>query len=754
MATLHQVILRRTGVYILPGEPANRWIIETPTITEGLRHRVRRILGPCIEELTELGVAIAQDSRAVLATMSYTEFDEFTADWKHLRGARGGRAFRRDFDMRQPHLSDRQRYTEQILHYITRSIATGDLLDAFAPREDREFYAPIYGHLKHPLLPYDTQDPRPRTTYRRGERDQNQVILLRGNTPCAALAQELFTAIAVQNQVYSETDRTDLLTLADYLRAYHKLPALEHASAYRENLAFLTVHIDRCYVQQMRTLNEVLRLAVAFSGANGNEADLSLSTPTRLRLRRSERTLIARLINRLCERDYAAACYDTASHSEQFKRLARTIHPGDYPSLTHLQRWADDLYRGRMRSFESEVDAAYRSKNAEQVVRLLSSRPGVFARQLSRAFRTFPDEEQVIADGFARIAPRVALPVLVQLYNLYTNLRRGSTQHRLVIDKAGMGTVTDASRYTRTQVQLGLQAIENGFAARLENTKIYTPDGMDIYTPTGVGKLIMPLGNRNSSQSLDGLCRFSRVPLHEGAHKIIRLFVYWDSPADIDLSLMLYDAKGEPLGGVWYGDQQVDDYAYHSGDVTDGTGGAWEFIDLNIAEALAQKVRYAIPTVHLYAGYGGTHVHGPQECPCQKLYRQERTLADVNDLFVGFTMVPRAGAGKDVHEVSQVRTKFMLTSAGRGSLPLIFDLRERAVTVTDVGLRGYINIVESARTVQAMLETFRHHRPMTVADYLALTWANVVETPNEADIRLEPTVASLSQLYLQNTSPQ
>ena len=120
MATLHQVILRRTGVYILPGEPANRWIIETPTITEGLRHRVRRILGPRIEELTELGVAIAQDSRAVLATMSYTEFDEFTADWKHLRGARGGRAFRRDFDMRQPHLSDRQRYTEQILHYITR----------------------------------------------------------------------------------------------------------------------------------------------------------------------------------------------------------------------------------------------------------------------------------------------------------------------------------------------------------------------------------------------------------------------------------------------------------------------------------------------------------------------------------------------------------------------------------------------------------------------------------------------------------
>ena len=246
MATLHQVILRRTGVYILPGEPANRWIIETPTITEGLRHRVRRILGPRIEELTELGVAIAQDSRAVLATMSYTEFDEFTADWKHLRGARGGRAFRRDFDMRQPHLSDRQRYTEQILHYITRSITTGDLLDAFAPREDQEFYAPIYGHLKHPLLPYDTQDPRPRTTYRRGERDQNQVILLRGNTPCTALAQELFTAIAAQNQVYSETDRADLLTLADYLRAHHKLPALEHVSAYRENLAFLTVHIDRC----------------------------------------------------------------------------------------------------------------------------------------------------------------------------------------------------------------------------------------------------------------------------------------------------------------------------------------------------------------------------------------------------------------------------------------------------------------------------------------------------------------------------
>jgi len=136
------------------------------------------------------------------------------------------------------------------------------------------------------------------------------------------------------------------------------------------------------------------------------------------KLRRHQRTFIARLINTLCERDYEAACYDTATHAERFKRLARTIHPGEYPSLVYLNVWADALYNGEMRSYESEVDAAYRSCDVDKVTRVLSRRPGVFARQLNRALRYFSGDQQQVADAFCQVAPRVAAPLLVQMHNM------------------------------------------------------------------------------------------------------------------------------------------------------------------------------------------------------------------------------------------------------------------------------------------------------------------------------------------------
>ena len=83
-------------------------------------------------------------------------------------------------------------------------------------------------------------------------------------------------------------------------------------------------------------------------------------------------------------------------------------------------------------------------------------------------------------------------------------------------------------------------------------------------------------------------------------------------------------------------------YAHHSGDITDGTGGAWEYIDIEARKALKAEVCYLVPVVQLYSGFGEAH-----------------TLAAVNDLQAGFMVVPAVGVG-EVHEVSQVHTKFTL----------------------------------------------------------------------------------------------
>ena len=734
MAQLQQVILRRTGIY-----PLNSVLASDPVPQHELHQRVR--------VLAELGMVLSTESQKTLMRMSEHELADLIADWKHLHGGdRGGCAFRKDFDIIEPTLTDTQRYTEQMLHYVTRFMGRREMAkhlclytvacpccDAIWWFANNQPYGDIPdAQVITDFRPYDWQLACERGELSNSERDQREVVLLRGEGRIVPLMCSLFTEIATQNQVYSEFDRADLLTLATHLVFYDALPTLEGAFAFRENLAFLAAAISTDYAHQARTLNEVLRIAVALSNINllGTEGDLSLSEPSRFKLRRHQRTFIARLINTLCERDYEAACYDTATHAERFKRLARTIHPGEYPSLVYLNVWADALYNGEMRSYESEVDAAYRSCDVDKVTRVLSRRPGVFARQLNRALRYFSGDQQQVADAFCQVAPRVAAPLLVQMHNMYTNIAAGSGQHRLVIDKAGVGSVVPAGSYTQRQLELGLHAVKSGLSGRLS--------GVRVHVPHDVGSLAMPLGNRNASESLLGLSRYNRVRLDPQAmqakspakNSVIRLFTYWNSPADVDLSVLLYDAKGALLDRVWYGSQRAKKYCYHSGDVTNGTGGAWEFIDLKIAQAREDRVRYAVPTVQLYAGHSG-----------------ENTLADVNDLFAGFMLLPRVGVGKNVHEVSQVRTKFTLTSRARGSLPLILDLKERTMTITDVGIRSGVNVIESGPVVKAMFELFAHYAPFTVADYLNLTGATVVGEDEEADIVLQPTVASLSQLY-------
>ena len=103
----------------------------------------------------------------------------------------------------------------------------------------------------------------------------------------------------------------------------------------------------------------------------------------------------------------------------------------------------------------------------------------------------------------------------------------------------------------------------------------------------------------------------------------------------------MFDAEGNYMDKISYWSQTAKNsqgaiYAHHSGDITDGTGGAWEYIDIEARKALKAEVCYLVPVVQLYSGFGEAH-----------------TLDAVNDLQAGFMVVPAVGVG-DVHEVSQV----------------------------------------------------------------------------------------------------
>ena len=789
------ILMRRYGVYVFTDLYGPYYRSNYSNINE-LHHSgaFDTDLGR-VSVLSNCGLTLSPESLAQALNASANEFALFATIWSYEYGYRPGRVFRRDFDLRALTLTDEQRYTEQIMHYLSNPYYNPDGTER------------ILGGLPENYVPYEWQQPMSRSNFTSMERNRRPLQMVSGVQNALILAGALYQQLLGQQQSYNQTDQRDLVALRRFLAQHDVLPAARPENTSRENRVFIAACLHPEDAEHLHTMKEALALAAAYSRLrfNGTVGDLSLSIAPRLKLRRSERTRIAHLLNRVLKADPVGARYDSAPSAEMYKRLVKAIHPGDYPSLTALSRWADDLYRGEVYSFESLVDRAYATRDAQNVARLLSTRPGVFARQLVRALDAFEAPrygidtapspgQQVIFDAFAAVAPRVSAPILVQIRNLVTLQRNalanppkerpanpegvarvqnlmqnagipnplgsffdrnaglsnphtsvpespGNTQpatpQRMNLSKTGIATMIPAREYSPAVLDLLERLVEIGLSGRLAETSIYLPEQ--------VGDTIMPLNTRSARPSLDGMGRYNTSTVHLPPTGVIRLFCFWDEGVDIDLSLMMFDAEGNYMDKISYWSQTVKNsqgaiYAHHSGDITDGTGGAWEYIDIEARKALKAQVCYLVPVVQLYSGFGEAH-----------------TLAAVNDLQAGFMVVPAVGVG-EVHEVSQVHTKFTLRAESRGVLPFIVDLQNRdpydvpdetdvIVKVTDIGLARGINVLQSGANITAVREHFDWAQPMTVREYLQLTGAKLAASPEDAQQVLEATVPSLAALY-------
>ena len=816
------ILMRRYGVYVFTDLYDPSYRSNYSSINE--RHQAGVFdtdLGR-VSALSNCGLTLSEESLAQALKVSANEFALFLTIWSYEYGYRPGRVFRRDFDLRALTLTDEQRYTEQIMHYLSNPYYNPDGTER------------ILGGLPENYVPYEWQQPMSRSNFAAMERNRRPLQMVSGVQNALIMGGALYQQLLGQQQAYNQTDQRDLVALRRFLAQHDALPVARPENTSRENRVFIAACLHPEDAEHLRTMKEALALAAAYSrlSFNGTVGDLSLSIAPRLKLRRSERTRIAHLLNRVLEADPVGARYDSAPAAEMYKRLVKVVHPGDYPSLTALSRWADDLYRGEVYSFESLVDRAYATRDAQNVARLLSTRPGVFARQLVRALDAFEAPrygidttlspgQQVIFDAFAAVAPRVSAPILVQIRNLVTlqrnalanplkerpanpvavqedremadyarrnpegvaraqNLmqnagipnplgsffdrnaglsnphtsvpasqreerRAASAQkaqpaapQRMNLSKTGIATMIPAREYSPAVLDLLKRLVEIGLSGRLAETSIYLPEQ--------VGDTIMPLNTRSARPSLDGMGRYNTSTVHLPPTGVIRLFCFWDEGVDIDLSLMMFDAEGNYMDKISYWSQTVKNsqgaiYAHHSGDITDGTGGAWEYIDIEARKALKAEVCYLVPVVQLYSGFG-----------------QTSTLDAVNDLQAGFMVVPAVGVG-EVHEVSQVHTKFTLRAESRGVLPFIVDLQNRdpydipdetdaIVKVTDIGLARGINVLQSGANITAVREHFDWAQPMTVREYLRLTGAKLAPTAEEAQQVLEATVPSLAALYV------
>ena len=546
-----------------------------------------------------------------------------------------------------------------------------------------------------------------------------------------ATTQDLERIVAdliAQATPFSAQDRADLMALRDFG------PEAAPRVAVKENLAVLTVTFpDLDFSASYRTVTDVLRLAVAMAGG-----DVSLAEPCRFpSFSRAQRRRLLGLLDAVGQvQDSRDSADEMARRCERWKRLVRHLRPGDYarrfPRATKLlhQVASGEAEAG----FTSRLEEALARRDVDGALRLLSARPGVFARRLNHLLRLCADDaarERVVA-GFAQVAPEVSLPVLARLWEYFSSPGPDALPWRVVAIKAATGAKTTLIPSTRRPGPADaavVRAVEEALRQRKRLGRITVDQGLyEGYTA--------PVGLRSASPGMRTAGRGTRLPLPEG--ETIRFFLHWrdlpENPAeasgpagpaaaedrgtrvDLDLSAFFVSEDFTRTEQIAYYNLRST-AAVHSGDLTSAPDGAAEFIDVTLAEALRQGWRYVVMTVHSFSHHQLSEV---PECWAGAMARG----AD-----------PQSG---EVFEASTVMQRLDLVSPTFNATPFVIDLAERRLIWWDlpvgVGEHQVANLDRSSNRVLAHLLDLLEGRRMPLAHLLGLLADDVVEDPDEADL--------------------
>jgi hypothetical protein len=563
-------------------------------------------------------------------------------------------------------------YMNAMVHYFgsqisdTLSIITGSQLSVrFVPNTDKEARL----------------DFREKVTYRK-----LAVI--------TAIHEDFVLNIARSGQALSEQDRLDLLTIKEELPELF-VEGRKVAIPIKENLVWLTVNVPEFdYSESYATATDVLRLAIAYS-----DGDITLATPTRFNIGRPVRRKLMYLTERLLDKHGSAALLeDMASHREEWKRLLERLHFHEYDSKLSCVDVFNRFMSGEGVSYNSNVEWAIRNKNIGKIVSTLSKRPGVYARRLAELVRKFPsvkDRERIL-EGFDAVSEQVSLPVLIQMWNLFSGPTTDELENRTVVVKsASQKSIVIPNRNTSYDVEI-IAFIEKAISKHRIADHVVLDDQADQY--------VVPLNVRAASGGSRIIGRGSRIAV-EHPKKTIRAFMHWHDMdnggrVDLDLSALLISEDFTRSTDIAY--YNLKEFgAYHSGDLTSAPNGAAEFIDINVADALNHGFRYVTPTIYNYTN---------------------QPLSQVPEASAGIMFRDEPNDG-EIFEAASVDTKFDLTSDSVNSTPFVFDLKTNEIIWWDSATpirSGLRNLSTNGEAAYTTVKSLVVSRPMTLKKLFSL----------------------------------
>jgi hypothetical protein len=450
---------------------------------------------------------------------------------------------------------------------------------------------------------------------------------------------------------------------------------------FKENICLLAgiyLKNDMWNVELVKDTTDVLRILTYL-----NDGDISLAEDTKFKsLPRKVRRVLTNSLAKVAREE------DFLRHKNKWIKALHNLHVGDYSK--QLYGMAKKLRENeKIETFAGKFEVAIQHQDWDNAIKLGQQRPGIFARNIARMVSSAGGDGLRIIRSFGEVVDQVPARNLLQLWGS-VKTRNSDVSKRVVFPK---GVVQHAyvlrntlARWSPDKVKLLTDLITDSL------TKTFSTMGElgNVFIDPALYECPLPTGMRSASEGLKEVARGTRMPI--GNKDTLRFFIYWKGQ-DIDLSATYHDEKFNLVDQVSYTRLRAGSgiKSCHSGDITYAPNGASEFIDVDIASALAssKNIRYIAMNVFVFSG---------------------PTFAEHEECFAGWMTRNNPGSN-EIYEPKTVDQKVDLRSASKNVIPVIFDLKERKAIWADIstnaGRHDTSNWCRSANNVENNKATIR-----------------------------------------------
>ena len=382
---------------------------------------------------------------------------------------------------------------------------------------------------------------------------------------------------------------------------------------FKENLC--TLAAMRIEGLPVKTTTDVLRIAVHLSGG-----DISLpkvpATEVRLnrwssvksvnperekfkfkKFSRKERKYILGLLEQTnCD------VKEMTLKEQRWIRLGEILHPFEYKNLYPKSfECFNKLRNEKVKSWYSILNQAF-EKGLGDGLRILSQRPGEFARRIDWLVRTYPKDIEQIMLHFGNAVKGASNKVLFEVYTHFENRLEHKSKRSVFVKGARKPVeLPELLPLSKDLVETIHQRIFETLRDKFSELEKLG----NCWIDEELKKIPLPTNMRSLNPSEKPTIRGQRIPFGNPDTKVIRPFVHWmdaRGSEDLDLSVtfvgeenhvevLSYSTSGLKVGN-----------SCHSGDVRHRRGACAEYIDIDIKDAIARGHKYAVVDVRNFNG--------------------------------------------------------------------------------------------------------------------------------------------------------